>query len=293
MKLARFWTRQEGEAVSSDGATVKAAARGWSNESLEAAAAKARDIANRVAARIASEEPSAKLYGYGDRPLPEPVLREFPDGSGAPVAVITRNAYGSDVLNARDLMFVDIDREDTAAGSGGHGLLSGVMSLFGKSKPELAPAPPPVDPVVADIQRVAERNALTVRVYKTAAGYRALVVSRRFDATSAATESLLREFGCDPLYIKLCKAQESFRARLTPKPWRCGLAAPPVSFPFAGPHEESMFREWDAKYKAAAAQFATCRFAGMFGSAGAESSFRELIDYHDRETKATSGLTLA
>jgi hypothetical protein len=291
MKLARFWTRQEGEAVSSDGGTVKAVARGWSNESLEAAAAKARDIAKLVAARIASEEPSAKLYGYGDRPLPEPVLREFPDGSGAPSAVITRNAYGSHVLNARDLMFVDIDREDSTTGGAGQGLLAGVMSLFGKSKPE--PAPPPVDPVIAEIQRVVERNNLTVRAYKTAAGYRVLVASRRFEAASAASESLLREFGCDPLYIKLCKAQESFRARLTPKPWRCGLAAPPVSFPFEGPQEESMFRDWDAKYKAAAARFATCRFLGMFGSAGTESSFRELMDCHDRETNATSVLTLA
>ena len=62
-----------------------------------------------------------------------------------------------------------------------------------------------------------------VRVYKTCAGYRGLVTHATFDPTADATLDLMRQFRCDPQYVTLCKRQESFRARLTPKGWRCKL----------------------------------------------------------------------
>jgi hypothetical protein len=293
MKLARYWTRQPGEAVGPGGERVRTVARGWSNESLEAAGAVARDIAHRMAERIASNPSTSKQYGYGDRPLPEPVLREFRNGDEAPRAVITRNSYGALVMNARELMFVDIDREDASGpAEAARDVISSVLSLFGKSKP--APATAPVaDAVVAGIQRVAEHNSLAVRVYKTAAGYRVLVVNQPFEAGSGRSDALLREFASDTLYIRLCKMQESFRARLTPKPWRCGLRPPPVTFPFENPKDEAAFREWEAKYTATVARYATCRFVGSYGSGGVQAGFADLIQCHDQETKAASGLALA
>ncbi len=293
MKLARYWTRQAGEAVGRGGERIRVTARGWSNESLEAAGAVARDIAHRMAQRIASNQSTDKQYGYGDRPLPEPVLREFRVGGDSPSAVITRNSYGSLVMNARDMMFVDIDRDDAPApAAAAQNLISGVLSLFGKAKPEPAPASES-STVVTAIQRVVERHSLAVRVYKTAAGYRVLVVNSSFEAGSVRSEALLREFGSDALYVRLCKMQESFRARLTPKPWRCGLPTPPVTFPFEKPEDEAAFREWETKYSAAAALYATCRFVASYGSGGTQPGFEELIQYHDQETKAASGLALA
>src|SRR5438270_16705 len=119
-------------------------------------------------------------------------------------------------MNSRDLMFVDIDREQLALPAAAS-LVSGLRSLFGKSAPATSP---PTDPVINDIQRVAARHSLSGRVYKTAAGYRALITSQRFDAGSPASESLLQEFGADPLYIRLCRMQQSFRARQTAPPRR-------------------------------------------------------------------------
>jgi len=290
MKLAKYWTRGTGEAVDRKGQHIRVTARGWSNESMSAAASVARDVARRVAERIAAERPKAPAYPYGDRPLPEPLLREFRNGAEAPKAVITRNVYGALVLNTRDLMFVDIDHGEGAPKSAeSHGLL---RSLFGKSKTE-AQSAPVADPAVTAIQNVAQRHNLAGRIYKTAAGYRVLVLNRRFAPASPETEAMLREFGSDALYIRLCKLQESFRARLTPKPWRCGLAQPPVTFPFEGGKEETMFREWEAKYAAKSSGCATCRFVVAFGSGGVEPGFEELAQVHDQETKATSGLPLA
>src|SRR5258708_17287312 len=99
-------------------------------------------------------------------------------------------------------------------------LLWGLFSLFSKPAAQPPPPPQPVDSVVDGIQKVAARNGLAVRVYKTAAGYRAMVVNAGFDPGSTRSEEVLKEFGADPLYVRLCKMQQSFRARLTPKPWR-------------------------------------------------------------------------
>ncbi len=100
---------------------------------------------------------------------------------------------------------------------------------------------------------------------------------------------MLQQYDADPLYVRLCRLQQSFRARLTPKPWQCGLRVPPASFPFDTPQQESRFRAWDADYAATAARYATCRYLTTFGGRIAPA-FEELIRFHDQETKA--GTTL-
>ena len=257
MKLARFWTKERGEAVGPSG-RVSAVARGWSNESVEEARQVARELAQKVATRLASGHDDRKQYLYGDRPLPEPIIREMGDG-----AAVTRNAYGALVLNVRDLMFVDIDRQDPPAAA------------------------------VPFIQRVAESNGLAARVYQTAAGYRALITSERIEAGSPRSDTLLQQFAADPLYVRLCRMQESFRARLSAKPWRCGMRVPPVTFPFVTAGEESRFRAWEAQDTPAASRYATCRYVTWIGPGRMDPGLEELVYYHDVETKASSTLPLA
>src|SRR5437879_3133747 len=111
MKLARYWTKESGAATRSDGAAIRVIARGWSNESIEAAGQRARETARKLAAALASGQIERSHYLYGERPLPEPILKEFRNGAGA-TALVTRNSYGALVLNTSKLMFIDIDRED-------------------------------------------------------------------------------------------------------------------------------------------------------------------------------------
>src|SRR5438094_4593386 len=162
MKLAHYWTRQPGEATTNDGRRIRVFSRGWSDQSMEQAATVARDIAQRVARRIATGETKNQQYMYGDRPLPEPIVRQFPNG-GSPRAVITRNMYGALVMNSQDLMFVDVDRDDKR--------------------------------VASDVQRVTEANGLAARLYQTAAGYRVLITNAAFQPGSSQSENLLRQFG--------------------------------------------------------------------------------------------------
>jgi hypothetical protein len=287
MKLARYWAKESGEAMRPDGSRLQVTARGWSNQSIEGARQLGREIAMRLANALAVGEIRQGRYLYGQRPLPEPILREFSNDGASPAAIITRNTYGAVVLNTRELMFVDIDRDDEPASGG---LFSSVLSLF--RQPELIPSKP-VSRVVAEIQRVAENNHLSARVYKTAAGYRALVTNAPYQPGSAASESLLKQFGSDPLYIRLCKMQESFRARLSPKPWRLRLRVPPVSFPFSTPQEEAKFRDWETKYSTASVSRATCRYLTTIGASRIDPAFEELVHYHDQETRADSSLPLA
>jgi hypothetical protein len=294
MKLARYWTRGQGEAMDPNGERVRVVARGWSDESIDQARVRAAEIARRVAQRIVSHPGEKNQYDYGDRPLPEPVVREF-----GPAAVVTRNGYGALVLNADHLMFIDVDKEDIqppASGGGGgiEEVLSGIFSLFGKQAPSIPSAQPRQAPptVLDSIRRVAERHSLSGRVYKTAAGHRVLIANARFRAGYNETETLLNEFGADRMYMRLCRVQESFRARLTPKPWRCDFHKPPVEFPFETPRDEAHYRRWEAEYNAKAARYATCRFLSPVGGGTVAPEFEELIRYHDQETKA-SGLALA
>jgi len=285
MKIAHFWTRGTGEASASDGRLIRVVARGWSDETPEMAARVARDVATRLAQKIASGDRTKGGYLYGDRPLPEPIIREFA-GPQFPRALITRNSYGALVMNAQELMFIDIDRED-----GHHNaqdLFSGLKSLFGGRANT-----PPANPVLEQIRRVAEANSLSGRVYKTAAGYRVAITNAAYQPATPNSESLLRQFGADPLYVRLCQVQQSFRARLTPKPWRCDVPTPPVSFPYESPSEQARFREWESRYTAASANYATCHFVTSFGGGRVAAEFEDLLQHHDDVTKAGSQLPLA
>jgi hypothetical protein len=185
-------------------------------------------------------------------------------------------------------MFVDIDRDD--AGGSVAQALSGLRSLFGRAAPQPATRE---SPVVTDIRRLAEANSVAARVYRTAAGYRLIVTSVRAEAGSPASERLLEAFGADPLYVRLCRLQQSYRARLTPKPWRCGLGAPPVSFPFETPEDEARFRSWESAYASATARRATCRYVTAFGESTLTPDLDALVRFHDDETKAATELPLA
>ena len=64
MKLARFWARGKGEVQG-----LEVIARGWSDESPEAARVCAGDVARRIAERLISHPDQRNQYQYDDRPL--------------------------------------------------------------------------------------------------------------------------------------------------------------------------------------------------------------------------------
>ncbi|MCP4898345.1 MAG: hypothetical protein GY906_15330 [bacterium] len=86
----------------------------------------------------------------------------------------------------------------------------------------------------------------------------------------------------DPLYIKLCIVQECYRARLTPKYWRCNGSPPPARFPFRDDHEEKRYRRWQERYEQEIRNYSTSTFVASFGPKTIDDSIRPVIELHDR-----------
>jgi hypothetical protein len=85
-------------------------------------------------------------------------------------------------------------------------------------------------------------------VYETAAGLRVILAHREIDPCSEEASRILDFVGSDPLCLRLCRNQKSFRARLTPKPWRCGHHGPTDRWPFLETKSAQSFEAWESEY---------------------------------------------
>jgi hypothetical protein len=222
-------------------------------------------------------------------PLREEVLNKVEDGQGKAVAVVTRNLYGSLVLNAEWVMFVDIDFPEVTTGEASKHFFA---RLFGRAKK--TPEAEREEKARAGIEQFMAANpGWGMRLYRTYAGLRGIMTHDVFDPKSSLALDLLQKMGSDPLYIKLCKAQECFRARLTPKPWRCGHHAATVRFPIEDEGAAQRQEKWQAKYDARQQGFATCRFLGELGNGTVHPEVAQVLELHDFATRANEALPLA
>jgi hypothetical protein len=333
MLIPRYWSRADSQATTPDGRPVRFHVWRGSRTSASDAQALANEAVGRIADRIQRGAGFPERYSYGDRPLREEVVRELPAGIGdaeTPDAALTRNSYGALVLNASRAFFIDVDvaPADTPPSSSRAGSSSGspqnpadavwdvveslpmpgaLKSIFGSIRkattpPAAAPAPaapppPPADPQSAALGRlrqwVATHPEWRVRVYRTHSGLRYLVTHAPFAPTDADAQAAMTALGADPQYIKLCAVQKSFRARLTPKPWRIGMDNPPVTFPYESPTEEGAMRQWEAAYERASQGRATAQFVEEMGGGSEHPDITPIRTLHDEKTHATSGLPLA
>ena len=277
MKIPRYWARANRSADGPDGRPFRLDLWGWSHGSV----AEARQLAERraadIAARLARGD-TLHAYAYGERVLREERLRLIGDDAD-PQAIVTRNAYGAIVLNTARLPFIDVDTGEVRAPKKLFGLFGG------KSTP---------DPALERVREACRRHALqSFRIYRTRAGYRVIATDMTLDPRAETTKTLLQGFGADPSFITLCRLQESFRARLTPKPWRCDCPAPPSRFPREDAAAHARFAEWLREYEARSAGYATCQFLESVGAGRQSDEARAIVIEHDRTSKAESGLPLA
>lgn len=285
MKIARFWERTESEITTSRGIRFPITGWGWSATSRDEALQRSLDSVRNITARLTAGAGFPDTYSYGSRPRREEIIEELTNDEGELVAFITRNHYGSLVLNTAHLMFIDVDVPEESAGSGLIGMIKG---LFGK------PAPDPAELTRAKIKEAAASfPELTFRIYRTLAGFRVVVTNKRIDPKSSEAAHLHQAFGSDPLYVKLCADQESFRARLTPKHWRCGVSKPPTHFPFETSQARSIFDIWKDGYEKRCIGFAACRFEEQIGTASSLHENAKLIRIHDSHCGSESQLQLA
>jgi hypothetical protein len=279
MHIPRIWSRAEGRVETADRGVLPLLAWGW-GEDEECAHREAEGRLARLTERVRRGDPFPRGYEYGSRPIREEILETIGPAAD-PHAVITRNRYGATVMNAARLLFLDVDLPE------GGGAPAFIGKLFGLKSPE-----------AAALEKL--RGALAgsgkgaFRIYRTAAGFRALAPAREYDPAGREAQELMKATGTDPWFVRLCLAQKSFRARLTPKPWRIGMKAPPGEHPRGDGPAQQRFEEWLHEYESASRGYATCRFletVGKGGLVGGED--HGLVELHDRATRADQSLPLA
>jgi hypothetical protein len=258
----------------------------WQSSEVSVADAQqlADDRARLLAQKLAAHE-QLNRYAYGDRALREEIRQVIKSPSGKELAIITRNGYGALVLNAAQAMFIDIDFPDKGLGDGA---VASVRRLFGGAS---------TSPEEAYTQQIAawatHHPDLGLRVYRTFGGLRCLVTNVPFDPSAADAQAILRELKSDPLYVRLCRAQECFRARLTPKPWRCGIRQTPPRYPWPDTSTETRFRQWEQRYDATSAQFTVCRLIKEIGPREVHPEIAPVLSLHDQLSCSMYNLKLA
>lgn len=256
MKIYKYWTTEK-QKILIDGAEQEITCYGGSNSSVEEAQLRAREKAEKVKRKIAGER---NLFDKYEAEIREEILQIIDDHS-----IVTRNRYGAQVLNAENLMILDIDKPKATGG------------LF--KKKDTRPPKEQIFEMVRNLAASAKYKDYGFRTYETYQGARVIVLGGSFDPRDRETRRIMEEFNCDPLYTALCNKQGCFRARLTPKPYRMKMQAYKVQFPREVDDHE--FRRWLSEYEGASRSFSVCK---LVEQVGARHYADRVIQIHDEIT---------
>lgn len=179
--------------------------------------------------------------------------------------IVTRNRYGSLVLNTTRLCFADVDHFPP------RGLKQRLAALFHGIRDEQR-----LLDTLRDMSR--QDESFGARLYRTAHGWR--IILRKVELGSEQQRRLFAALNVDPLYTKLCDSQQCWRARLSPKPFHLGLPRFPKLEDSLGAPEA--MGDWVTRYEERSAHLAVCRLIDTVGRSIADP----VLDYHDRSTQA-------
>ncbi|TGE23205.1 hypothetical protein [Hymenobacter metallicola] len=255
-----------------------------SDESLAAAQAAGQQVLQRRYARLLAAEPLGGDYPAGPAPLREKVEQRLLTPNGELLAALTRNRYGSVVLNTPRVMLLDVDDADLRRplpSTEPFSLVEFFRKLF-------APAGPPALALVPQEQiqlRLAAWLQLhpewNFRLYRTRLGFRLLVTHRLIDPASPEAQEVFTALRVDTTYVGLCRAQDCYRARLTPKPWRIGFQRPPHPFPYDTAEQLAAQQQWEKQYAVLSQPFSVCHWVGEYGSGQVAAEARQVAELHD------------
>lgn len=304
---------------------------GWSDESQADAERMAATRADEALAQALADpktlrrEPKVPYNGAEGLPIREEIVGRH--GS----AVVTRNSYGARCLNTPDVLFADVDwllepgcgasfgaflailavglSLTLTLASGRLQLLFAVISL-GAAIALAAPAAQATRRLLQGGPEQMMKSALArvqafvdghprwnVRVYRTPAGLRLIATHAPFEPRSAEVAEFFRALRVDPVYQRMCIRQNCFRARLSAKPWRCGVESHLKPRPGVWPVRPERMTDraaWIDAYEQRAADFAACTYVASLGSSVTSPAIASMVKFHDDECRAlASGLPMA
>ncbi len=270
---------------------------------------------------VERRERKVAYNGADGVPIREEVLARHGD------TVITRNAYGARCLNTPNVLFADVDFDHALPrglylvaicvlaavvplpalwllGSWGWLAIGLVVALGAVPLAKLLHGVNvvrqggPHTIATTRLQAFVQANPTwAVRVYRTPAGLRLLATQGPVEPDSAQAQVFFNAVGADPLYVRMCKNQHCFRARLTGKPWRMGIEKHLRPRPGVWPVSADRLPErqaWVTHYDALSEDFAACTWIESVGSGAIHPEVQPVLDLHDRLSGAMqSGKSLA
>ena len=276
MIIPKYWVKIEYPATDSTGKDITIVSRGWSLSSKEDAISLAKSRARKMLKRINHKNDSESyLVPYDKIPLAEPIIENINDKVGNLIGVITRNHEGCLVLNTKNLVFIDVDLPKIRIS-----LICKILSIFFKETKKDSE-----QETYENIIKVLEHYRLSARIYKTKAGFR-IILENSYSPDDFNLLKIMKELKADPLYIKLCKRQNCFRARLTPKPYRIGLSNLAHKFPY----QESEIYEWETQYKNVISNYSVCVLLKTLNNS---PELNDLTKLHDQYCNIAANLPLA
>ncbi|GAF58260.1 hypothetical protein JCM18902_1034 [Psychrobacter sp. JCM 18902] len=178
-------------------------------------------------------------------------------------------------------------------------------------------------PYMTDLikKRVVNHPTERFRLYQTPAGFRIIATHDTIVPSDNVVEDWFAYFHADTNYVRLCQAQQCFRARITAKPWRMSevenkkLAKdiPAKDFWFGSENtdidssieqrqdELKARKQWMADYDKYAKNYRACRYVdSMIGKevaresgSGVPSHIDEFIQWHDKACQVEKNLEMA
>lgn len=296
---------------------------GWSDQSVAAAQRHAEQrIAEAIEKINAGEhirriEHKVPYNGAEGLPIREEIIAQHDD------VMITRNGYGALCLNTPDVLFADIDFAESSQLTVHFAaffmllLLSIAVSayfmswmilvigliisflftrVFAKSLSTLQRRfiTTPEQGSLALIRNFSQQHPhWHLRVYRTPKGYRILAMHQTFDANGKEAQLMFEAIKADPHYVRMCKNQNCFRARISPKPWRIGMNRLRLGIWPVDPQDLAIREAWVREYEQHAKHYASCRFVEQFGSQIVNAKAKQVQLLHDQYCKSGTHLDLA
>ena len=327
MHIPRYWAQARLRHETSPTHGITAQRWGWSDDSAADAQAHAHTRAQQALDQaLAAPHGQALPAGFrrvdplgeygllGETPIREEILAHRDR------TVLTRNSYGAHCLNVPEVAIADIDALPTTAQTqAGFPVLSlgctlVLLAVALRVAPaawiavllcalwwvhglrrwmqarQLAQQAPSL--VESALQRVTafsgQHPDWGLRVYRTPKGLRVIVTHCVLAPDAAEVQALFAALQVDPLYARLCRQQQCFRARVTAKPWRIGLNGPSPQvrrWPSAERHLPQR-QAWCQHYDRLAADYAACQFVGQLGAQQPDAAVQSFIDWHDAASQA-------
>lgn len=272
--------------------------------------------------KIRRRESKIAYNGAEGIPIREEIVAQHND------CVITRNSYGALCLNTPDVLFADVDFEFEQGFSFLlfstfitvaiiTGFLSGWLNISGNVLVAVIVAAIILSVILASllsklllwmaggvekraknrIYKFAKKHPdWHLRIYRTPAGYRVLVMHKTFDPVAKETEDFFSSLKADPIYRQMCKNQRCFRARVSPKPWRIGVEAHLKPRPGVWPINSERMPErlkWIEAYEKASYKYASCQFEEKLGSNIVSSKAEYVRSLHDKYCNANAHWPIA